>query len=56
MAAVFEIEKKVSARARHEEAIIEFLAWLEQNPKASRKQRIRKFDMFMDAAYFRSRL
>lgn len=53
---VAEIEKKVSAKARHEEAIIEFRAWLLENPRASLKRKIRQFDSFMDAAYFRSRL
>jgi len=51
-----EVEKKASVKARHEEALIEFRAWLRSHPKASLKMRVKQFDMFMDAAYFRSRL
>jgi len=50
------VEKKVTVRARHEEAIIEFRAWLIANPKASFKRKVKQFDLFMDAAYFRSQL
>lgn len=42
------VEKKASARRRHQTAIEKYEKWLEKNPTAPKKKRVKVFDKFVD--------
>lgn len=44
------VVKKSRVKRRHKTAIAAYLAWLRENPKASRRQRISHFDFLVDSA------
>jgi hypothetical protein len=49
-------EKKAKVRARHADAIAEYMKWLHRFPKATREKRIRQFDFYVDSAKLKETL
>ena len=44
------MEAKAKQKLRHERALLLFKKWIDENPKATRKEKIETFDRIIDAA------